>query len=86
MAYETKRLIASNAWVLPQVIEARENKRGVLFADYAEQWFKNRRKPDGEVLSPSTVFKDMELLKNHLLKPLGNKPVSSIGYEDVQAW
>lgn len=83
---EQKRKIDANVWVPPQILKAQKDAKAIRFSEYAEEWIKKRRKPNGDPLSPSTVIKYVELLKNHLLKKFGKKLLSSITIEDVQEW
>lgn len=81
-----KRLIDQGIWTPPAERKAQEQRKSMLFSEYATDWVEHHKKNDGQERQGSTKRNQRALLKNHLMRAFGKKTLSSIIPADVEKW
>lgn len=84
---EAQKQIALNTWTPPVRLNKKElDVQTMTFAELADMYMRNIRKPNGEKLEETTQSHKEGRLRNYLLPAFGSKPITAITSNDVQRW
>lgn len=84
--YQAQHDIETGLWKPETVTQSEQDAEGVLFSDYATQWLRERRKPDGTPLSQGTTEKYRQYLHDHLLPAFGTMRMRDITEQAIRSW
>ena len=84
---QAEKEIALGTWTPPAKINRHEiDKSSITFAQLADDYMQNQRKPDGSKLEETTQSHKEGRLRNYLLPSFGERRIKTITSKDIQNW
>lgn len=83
---QAKKDIDYGVWQPPTLTAVQDKAKTITFREYATEWVKNRRKPNGRPIARTTRDKYTEYLENHLIPAFGDLPLESVSYRRIKEW